>query len=69
MVAAIRKGNLSIPEVKDEANKGIKSFVTNWLLKLKDVNISGIRIEITDSIPAFEKPNIKFKTDDPSKET
>ncbi len=63
MVAAIQKGNLSIPEVKNKANEGIKRFVTNWLLNLKDVDIRGIRIEITDPMPAFEKPNIKLQTD------
>lgn len=68
MIAAIRKGNLSIPAIKNKANEGIKIFVTNWLLNLKDVNISGVRIEIADSIPAFEKPNIKFKTESLSKE-
>jgi len=68
MVAAIRKGNISIPEIKHKANEGIERFVNNWLLNLKDVNISGIRIEITDSISAFEKPNIKFKTDNLSVE-
>jgi hypothetical protein len=68
MEAAIKKGNLSIPEIKNTANEGIKKFVSNWLLNLKDVNISGIRIEIAGSIPAFEKPNIKFKTGDLSVE-
>ena len=68
MVNAIRKGNISIPEIKNKANEGIKRFVTNWLLNLKDVNLSGIRIEITDSIPALEKTNITFITDNLSVE-
>ena len=65
---AIRKGNIFIPEIKNKANDGIKRFVTNWLLNLKDVNLSGIRIEITDSIPALEKTNITFITDNLSVE-
>jgi hypothetical protein len=69
IVAAVKKGNTSIPEIKNKANEGIKGFITNWLLNLKDVNITGTRIEITGSMPAFEKTNIEIKTDNLSVET
>ncbi|MCP4350655.1 MAG: hypothetical protein GY795_34740 [Desulfobacterales bacterium] len=60
MTVAVRKGNKSIPEIKNKANESVRNFINNWLLNLKGVNISGIRIEITNSMPVSEKSNIKF---------
>jgi len=63
MANAIRTGDNSIPQIKSKANESIIKFVNNWLLKLKDIDIDGIRVEIIDTIPLCDKINLNIQID------